>query len=62
MGVVDLKCCGNCLNREATDMGDSVEEFCKKRHITASYEYCDEWEFDGLHRELRTEGFSIDKV
>jgi hypothetical protein len=62
MNEKDLKCCGNCLRRITLDMGDYVEERCEKRHQTGSYEYCDSWEYDGLHRELRMKGFSIDKI
>ncbi|GEM_PF-6084235 len=62
MNENDLKCCGNCLYRNGVDMGDCFEENCEQRHHTSSFEYCDEWAFDGLHRELRTEGFSIDKI
>lgn len=62
MNENDLKCCGNCLHRNHVNMGDYFEEFCGERHTTGSYEYCDEWAFDGLHRELRSEKFSIDAI
>ena len=59
MNENDLKCCGNCLHRNSMDNGDCFEEICKKGHDTGSFEYCDEWEFDGLHNELRNKDFQI---
>lgn len=53
MNENDLKCCGNCLYRVANDMGDCSSEGCGQGNNTASYEYCNEWEYDGLHRERR---------
>jgi len=63
MNIDDLKCCGNCLNRVTNDMGDCSSEGCEETdNITGSYEYCDEWEYDGLHRESRMEILNISKI
>ena len=44
----DLKCCGNCKQRNSVDMGEYFEETCLKGEHLESYKICKEWEFDGL--------------
>jgi hypothetical protein len=50
----DLKCCGNCSNRDAVDMGDYMSETCRNKKITQSCEICREWEYDKMifHRRI----------
>ena len=43
----DLKCCGNCLHGVETD------EACGQGKDTVSFEYCNEWKYDGLTLEER---------
>ena len=49
-----LYCCGNCKYRIAAVLHDHTIEKCKKGKVTCSYEYCSEYEFDGVDRILRT--------
>ena len=48
----DLKCCGNCVNRESTDRGGSYAEGCEY-YTESSYGWCHKWEYDGLTRKNR---------
>lgn len=53
MNVEDLKCCGNCRFRVSTNMGEYSEEMCALKENSESFQYCDKWDYDGLHREIR---------
>jgi hypothetical protein len=50
----DLRCCGNCKHNNVMETGDIREENCGlDKSIDASYQYCKQWEFDGLKQEDR---------
>ena len=51
--IEDYQCCGNCKYRRSVDMGSFVDESCKHGYITASYERCSKYKFDGLNKHLR---------
>ena len=53
----NLKCCGNCLHRSTIDMGSYSDETCNYDNNLASWQYCGKWEFDGIERSGRTEGY-----
>lgn len=55
----NLKCCGNCLHRSTIDMGSYSDETCNYDNNLASWQYCGKWEFDGIERSGRTEGFDV---
>ena len=57
--VENLKCCGNCLHRSTIDMGSYSDETCDKDNNLSSWQYCEKWEFDGIERSGRTEGFNV---
>lgn len=45
----DLKCCGNCSNREAHYLqGGLIGEACPKPHLFPSCGICDDWQADNL--------------
>ncbi len=49
----DFYCCGNCKYRISMINYERSVEGCKKRKFTKSYEYCAEYEFDEMNKELR---------
>lgn len=57
--VDQLKCCGNCVSRDCMDNGNDFNEYCVKLKHMASWNYCNEWEWDGLKRYDRTDGVIV---
>ena len=57
--IENLKCCGNCNHRSTIDMGSYSDETCDKDNNLSSWQYCKKWEFDGIERSGRTEGFNV---
>ena len=48
MTIDDLKCCGNCNNRDTIQMVDYHREVCGLGMLTCCHEICSKWEFDNL--------------
>lgn len=57
MNIENLKCCGNCRNRQVNELhGDNcISEFCMHDYVNPSHEICTKWEFDGLTLTERLE-------
>lgn len=53
MNENDLKCCGNCVYRTSTNMGDYFSEGCTEQYLLPSWKYCDKWKSDGIYHVQR---------
>jgi len=60
MTIDDLKCCGNCMYRNAFEFLDEnyVNENCKF-FLKPSCELCGKWEFDGMKMDTRRYAYHL---
>jgi hypothetical protein len=54
MVIEDMKCCGNCKNRNRQYYGTHYLEQCgKDNQPCGSGSYCENWQFDNLQKKER---------